>query len=82
MLRKLSILTIFIGLWGCTPSPKVEITAETSSENLPLVVATTSVLCDLTKQADLIFYGGYNFDPSLIKLIKATSLYFIAILND
>lgn len=106
MLRKLSILTIFIGLWGCTPSAKVEKTAETSTENLPLVVATTSVLCDLTEQvaqdtvdlkclvgpgidphvyqptpedrqsienADLVFYGGYNFDPSLIKLIKATS---------
>ncbi|WP_017292964.1 metal ABC transporter solute-binding protein, Zn/Mn family [Geminocystis herdmanii] len=106
MLRKFSILTIFIGLWGCTPSPNVEKTAETSSENLPLVVATTSVLCDLTEQvaqdtvnlkclvapgvdphvyqptpddrqsienADLVFYGGYNFDPNLIKLIKATS---------
>lgn len=106
MLRKLSILTIFIGLWGCTPAPKVETTTETSSENLPLVVATTSVLCDLTEQvaqdtvnlkclvapgidphvyeptpedrqsiekADLVFYGGYNFDPSLIKLIKATT---------
>lgn len=106
MLRKLGILTIFIGLWGCTPSQNVETTAETSSENLPLVVATTSVLCDLTEQvaqdtvnlkclvgpgidphvyqptpedrqsienADLVFYGGYNFDPNLIKLIKATS---------
>lgn len=65
MLRKLSILTIFIGLWGCTPSPKVEITAETSSKNLPLVVATTSVLCDLTKQvaqdtADLMTRGEFK----------------------
>lgn len=108
MLKKLGILSIFIGLWGCTTSPKVETTTETSTstENLPLVVATTSVLCDLTKQvaedtvdlkclvapgidphvyqptpedrqaienADLVFYGGYNFDPGLIKLIKATS---------
>lgn len=108
MLRKLSILTIFVGLWGCSPSVKVEPTPETgtTTKNLPLVVATTSVLCDLTKQvaqdtvdlkclgaagtdphvyqptpedrqsienADLVFYGGYNFDRSLIKLIKATT---------
>jgi manganese/iron transport system substrate-binding protein len=107
MLKKLGILTILIGLSSCTTSPKVESPTETSTppENLPLVVATTSVLCDLTKQvaqdtvdlkclvgpgidphvyqptpedrqaienADLVFYGGYNFDPSLIKLIKAT----------
>ncbi|MBO3457425.1 zinc ABC transporter substrate-binding protein [Aetokthonos hydrillicola Thurmond2011] len=70
------------------------------------VVATNTVLCDLTKQiavntvdltclikagsdphiyqatpedrkaiedGKLILYGGYNFEPSLIKLIKATS---------
>lgn len=108
MLKRLSILTVLIGLWGCTTSPTVEKTTETSTstQNLPLVVATTSVLCDLTEQvaqdtvdlkclagpgidphvyqptpedrqaienADLVFYGGYNFDPGLIKLIKATS---------
>lgn len=71
----------------------------------PLVVATTSILCDLTnqvaaetidlkcligsgedphvyqpkpedrkaiEQAKLILYAGYNFEPGLIKLIKAT----------
>lgn len=75
------------------------------NRNLPQVVATTSVLCDLTKQiagntinltclispgadpqtyqpqpedrkaieqAKLIFYSGYNFEPSLLKIIKAT----------
>ncbi|MHC5830012.1 MAG: metal ABC transporter solute-binding protein, Zn/Mn family, partial [Nostoc sp.] len=75
------------------------------NENLPQVVATTSVLCDLTRQvagntvnltclipptadpkfykpkpedrkaieqANLILYTGYNFEPNLIKLIKAT----------
>ena len=106
MLKRLSVLTFFMALWGCTPSPSLEKTPETSTENLPLVVATTSVLCDLAKQvaqdtinlkclvapgidphvyqpapedrkaienADLVFYGGYNFDPSLINLIKATA---------
>jgi manganese/iron transport system substrate-binding protein len=106
MLRKLGILTILIGLWGCNPAPKTTEETSTSSENLPLVVATTSVLCDLTEQvaqdtvelkclvgpgidphvyqptpedrqsienADLVLYGGYNFDPNLIKLIKATT---------
>jgi manganese/iron transport system substrate-binding protein len=71
----------------------------------PLVVATTSVICDLTKkiaqdtidlkclvgagadphvyqptpadrqaidQAKLILYAGYDFEPSIIKLIKAS----------
>ncbi len=75
-------------------------------DDRPLVVATTSILCDLTEQiaqdtvnlqcligagvdphvyqplpkdrqaiekAQLILYGGYNFDESLIKLINATS---------
>jgi manganese/iron transport system substrate-binding protein len=78
----------------------------TASSDRPLVVATTSVLCDLTKQvaaetidlkclveagedphvyqptpedrqaidrAKLIFYAGYDFEPTLIKLVKATS---------
>lgn len=74
--------------------------------NKPSVVATTSVICDLTQQvavdtvdlkclvgpgddphvyqpkpedrkaidsANLILYAGYDFDPSLIKLVQATS---------
>lgn len=72
----------------------------------PKVVATTAILCDLTKQiaqdtialtclvdggsdphtyqpkpadrlaieqANLILYSGYDFEPSIIKLINATS---------
>lgn len=75
-------------------------------EELPLVVATNSVACDLAKQiagntinlkclieagtdphiyqpnpedrkaidsAKLVLYGGYDFEPSLIKLIKSSS---------
>lgn len=77
-----------------------------ASGKSPLVVATNTVTCGLTKeiagdtidlkclidpgsdphvyqpkpddskaieQAKLILYGGYNFEPGLIKLIKATS---------
>ncbi|MDX2255214.1 MAG: zinc ABC transporter substrate-binding protein [Pseudanabaenaceae cyanobacterium bins.39] len=81
-------------------------TATAKVENLPLVVATNSVICDITKQiaretinlkclieggvdphiyqpkpddrkaidsANLILYGGYGFEPSLSKLISASS---------
>lgn len=80
--------------------------ASEASGKGPLVVATSTVTCGLTKeiagdtidlkclidpgsdphvyqpkpddskaieQAKLILYGGYNFEPGLIKLIKATS---------
>ncbi|MBF2019035.1 MAG: zinc ABC transporter substrate-binding protein [Hydrococcus sp. C42_A2020_068] len=79
---------------------------ENTAGDRPKVVATTSVLCDLTKQiardtidltcllkpgvdahvyepvpedrkaienAQLIFYSGYDLEPSLIKIIKSTS---------
>ncbi len=92
---------LLIGLVSCTSSPKSTV----DNRNKPLVVATTSVLCDLTKQiaqesidlqclvdagvdphvyqptpedrkaideAQLILYGGYNFDANLVKLIEAT----------
>lgn len=93
---------VIIGLFGSiTANNSIEI-----AQNRPLVVATTSVVCDLTEQiagetvdlkcligggidthvyqptpqdrkaidsANLILYAGYNFEPSLIKLIKATS---------
>ncbi len=92
-------------LLGCiTALPAFPLLAQT--QNLPMVVVTHTVLCDLTKQiaqdtvnlkcllspasdphvyqpkpedrkaiesAKLILYGGYNFEPSLIRLIKATS---------
>ncbi len=84
---------------GTSPAP-------VASAKGPLVVATNTVTCGLTKeiagdtinlkclinpgsdphvyqpkpedskeieQAKLIIYGGYNFEPGLIKLIKATS---------
>ncbi|MBD2666376.1 metal ABC transporter solute-binding protein, Zn/Mn family [Richelia sinica] len=80
--------------------------------NLPLVVATNSVICDLTKQiaqqtinlaclippgsnptiyqptsadrqkierANLILYHGYNFEPQLMKIIKASPARQIAV---
>lgn len=96
------VLAIALGLVSCSSQP----TTPTSSSEKPKVVATNSVLCDITQeiaqdtidltclispgtdahvyeptpndrkaieQANLILYGGYNFEPSLIKLIKATS---------
>lgn len=103
ILKSIGIITIALTIWGCGKEVKEE---TVSKENLPLVVATTSILCDLTEQvaqdtvnlkclvspgvdphvyqatpedrqaiesADLVLYGGYNFDSSLIKLIKATT---------
>lgn len=119
-LQPLAGLALGIGLMGCNNIPasptgnnSTTLTQQTSTTqtqatavNRPLVVATTSVLCDLTQQiardtidlkclvgagedphvyqpkpedrkaiesAQLILYAGYNFDPSLIKLVKATS---------
>lgn len=81
-------------------------TGGTSNNNLPKIVATHSVLCDLTKaiaqdtvdltclvkpgedahlykatpqdrkaieKAQLILYGGYNFEPQLIQILKASN---------
>jgi manganese/iron transport system substrate-binding protein len=80
--------------------------APSTQSDKPLVVATHSVLCDLTKQiaqdtinlqclipagsdphiyqptpaarqaiesAQLVLYGGYDFEPSLIKVVTASS---------
>lgn len=101
-------VTLTIGFVGCGNQAARTTFTQTSTqvdENLPQVVATTSVLCDLTRQvagntvnltclisptanpqfykpkqedreaieqANLILYTGYNFEPNLIKLIKAT----------
>ncbi|NUN65669.1 zinc ABC transporter solute-binding protein [Pseudanabaena biceps] len=87
-------------------SATTDIATTTQTESLPLVVATNSVSCGLTKQiagntinlkclieagtdphiyqpkpddrkaidsAKLVLYSGYNFEPSLIKLIQASS---------
>lgn len=90
-----------IGLVGCTASPQGS--NGINSSELLRVVATHSVLCDMTKAiaqetieltclmqpgvdphsyrvtpedrksietAQVIFYGGYNFEPELIKIIN------------
>lgn len=110
---------VLFSLNGCmstpTPSPQAAspqaasptaTTASTAVGDRPLVVATNTVVCDLTRQiaadtvnlkclidagsdpheykpkpddskaieqAKLILYGGYNFEPELIRLIKASS---------
>jgi manganese/iron transport system substrate-binding protein len=89
-----------------TTATTTSATTPVKTESLPLVVATNSVACALTKQiagdtidlkclieagtdphvyqpkpddrkaidsAKLILYGGYDFEPSLIKLIQASS---------
>ncbi|MCC5643285.1 zinc ABC transporter substrate-binding protein [Nostoc sp. CHAB 5824] len=102
------LVALTIGFVGCgNQAARTAFTQTTTQvdENLPQVVATTSVLCDLTRQvagntvnltcliypsanphvykpkpedrraieqANLIFYSGYNLEPNLIKLIKAT----------
>jgi manganese/iron transport system substrate-binding protein len=111
-LKTLVSLAIGMSLTGCAiASQRPEATETVVTEppaigqNLPEVVATTSVICDLTRQlaaetinlnclvapgedphlyqplpedrkaidrANLILYGGYDFEPSLIRLIKAT----------
>ncbi len=109
-----SLLTLGL-LTGCNPpsqqpdatsSPTANQTPATTTGNSIKVVATNTVLCDLTKQvaastvtvmcmpsagsdphvykitpedrksieeANLVLYGGYNFEPDLIKAVKATS---------
>jgi manganese/iron transport system substrate-binding protein len=107
-LFRVIFVALTIGFVGCANQAARTTFTETTTqvnENLPQVVATTSVLCDLTKQvagntvnltclidpstnprvykptpedrraieqANLIFYNGYNLEPNLIKLIKAT----------
>ncbi len=117
--ESLVVLSLMLGLGGCVSTPtqsgsstaSVPTSATLDSNpatkaKRPLVVATNTVVCDLTRQiagdtidlkclidpgsdpheyapkpddrkaieqAALIFYGGYGFEPQLIKLIKATS---------
>ncbi len=120
-IKSIAVLALTLGLLGCGATPPTSQQNTTSTENassvptstpaaakseVPLVVATNTVVCDLTKQiaattvnlkclidpgadphvyqpkpddrkaieqAKLIVYGGYDFEPELIKLIKATS---------
>ncbi|MEO1432895.1 MAG: zinc ABC transporter substrate-binding protein [Cyanobacteria bacterium J06633_8] len=122
MFRKLPLsaitaLTLALGLISCGGNEQVNSnsgTEENSAINAsntatgsgPLVVATTSVICDLTKQvaaqtvnlkclvdagqdphtyqpkpddrkaieqASLVLYGGYDFEPGIIKIVQASS---------
>jgi manganese/iron transport system substrate-binding protein len=103
-------LAITTGIVACTQTAPTQQNEQTSNPSpttdLPQVVATSTVLCDLTRQiaqetvavtclmppdqdphvytptpsdrkaiedADLILYGGYNYEPSLIKIIEATT---------
>lgn len=121
-IKSIAVLALTFGLLGCGATPPTSQQNNTTSgdnassvptstpaadkSELPLVVATNTVVCDLTKQiagttvnlkclidpgsdphvyqpkpddrkaieqAKLIVYGGYDFEPELIKLIKATS---------
>ncbi|MGA7937641.1 MAG: zinc ABC transporter substrate-binding protein, partial [Kovacikia sp.] len=117
-IRRLAALSLFLGIAGClnpsTPSanPGAQATDRATPAGSPivgerpLVVATNTVVCDLTRQiaadtvnlnclvapgqdphgyapkpddrkaieqAKLILYGGYDFEPELIKLIESTS---------
>lgn len=111
-------LSLAIGLTSCTPATQqpeassVPATAEAdrasadrANANRPTVVATTSLLCDMTRQiaketidltclmppnqdphvykatpsdrkaietANLVLYGGYSYEPELIRLVQAT----------
>ena len=114
----LGVIMLILSLTSCTnnqqaTNPVTTATANASSSNaatnpsanLPKVVVTHSVLCDITKeiaqktidlqcliaagtdpheykakpedkraiaQAKLILYGGYNFEPALIKMIQSS----------
>ncbi len=109
--RNFGIGLLFLGLVGCGTAPTTQSNSQNSSPNnaavsndKPNVVASYSVLCDLTQQiaqetinlkcllpagtdphvyqatpddrktidtAALVLYGGYDFEPSVIKLVQA-----------
>lgn len=113
--KKMAALALTVGLFsGCAQSPESSETSQSTPASTPVaatgksvkVVASNSVLCDLTKQvagntvdlsclikpgadphvyqatpedrkaiedAKLVLYGGYDFEPSITKLIQATS---------
>jgi len=113
--KRVTTLALTIGLFSaCSQSPEGGQTSQNTPTSNPVaasgkavkVVASNSVLCDLTKQvagntvdltclikpgsdphiyqatpsdrkaienAQLVLYGGYNFEPTLIKLIQASS---------
>ncbi len=102
-----AVLAVGCGVVGCTSTPQPgNSTPQSPAAKLPKVVATTGVICDITKEiaessidttclikpgedphayqtkpedrkaietGNLILYGGYNHEPSIIKLIKSSS---------
>ncbi|MBW4471311.1 MAG: zinc ABC transporter substrate-binding protein [Stenomitos rutilans HA7619-LM2] len=99
-------VSLLLGLSGCASKPTTQSVSPAAQSDRPLVVATNTVLCDLTQQiaadtidlkclidagsdpheyrpkpddlkaierAKLILYGGYNFEPEIIRLIKANT---------
>ena len=113
LLSKLTALSLTLTAFSCT-QPTDEQAQDTSSQpsevsadGAPQVVASYSVLCDLTEQiaqdtvdvaclidagqdphtysatpedrraieeADLVLYGGYEFEPAIIQMVEATSI--------
>jgi manganese/iron transport system substrate-binding protein len=112
-LRKTFVTALVLGgLVGCSQSPTGQSPNTTPSNaaqrptaQRPTVIATTSVLCDLTQQvaqatidlkclipagqdphtysptpedrraierAKVVLYGGYDFEPDVVKLVQAT----------
>ena len=105
--KTVAALVLIVSLvGGCTQAPTSQSNSPAAGGERPKVVATTTILCDLTQQiaaetvdltcllkpgvdghtyaptpearkamekANLIFYSGYNFEPSLIKLVQSTS---------
>ena len=113
----LAALSLIVGLSGCGNTSQTQAASPGSASSgasdaggsaggRPLVVATSTDVCDVTRQiaadtvdlqcliapgadpheyvpkpddskaieqAKLVLYGGYGFEPELIKLIKATS---------
>jgi len=113
LLSKLTALSLTLTAFSCTQPTDEQAQApgsspsEVSEEGTPQVVASYSVLCDLTKQiaqttvnttclidagqdphtysatpadrraieeADLVLYGGYDFEPAIIQMVEATGL--------
>jgi manganese/iron transport system substrate-binding protein len=111
--RYLGLGLLVLGLAGCGTTPQNSVNTEKagnaeiskSADNKPVVVASYSVLCDLTRQvaqetinlkclmpagqdphtyqpttddrkaidtSALVLYGGYEFEPQVIKLVKAS----------
>lgn len=104
-------LSLAIGFTGCAPSQQTGAesgsapAADAPQAERPEVVATTSLLCDVTRQiaqetidltclmqpdqdphvyqatpsdrqaietAELVLYGGYGYEPELIRIVQAT----------